>query len=120
MKGKWNKPATEENIEMLLNVVFGRDDSLFDDKDREDCEKMWKLIESGRGDRMIIVPANLAGFFYEKNIMLGSPMEISKTLFGNDKQRNNINKGKSNDSDNPLRDVKQFLSKYIDKLIRNK
>ena len=117
-KGNWKQPATAENIEQLLNTVFGKDKSLLDEEDVDKCEKMWALVEGGGGDRMVIVPANLAGFFKEENLLKGSPKEISNALFDNSNQVNNINKGNSNRCSNDFDAVIPFLKKYIDKIIR--
>ena len=116
--GKWKQPATAENIELLLNTVFGRDTSSMDDGDASLCEKMWTLVEGGSGERMLIVPANLAGFFSEENLLAGSPTEISNDLFGNGTHVNNINKGNSNRCSKAFSEVIPFLRKYIDKMIR--
>ncbi len=120
-KGNWKSPATSENIKQLLNTIFGRDMSLLENGDEQLCEKMWALVEGGSGERMLIVPANLAGFFSEENLLAGSPTEISNALFGIDKnQVNNINKGKGTPGNcsNAFIAVIPFMRKYIDKVIR--
>ena len=116
--GKWKAPATIDNVTLLLNTVFGRDLSSLDKGDEPLCKKMWALVENGSGNRMEIVPANLAGFFSEENLLVGSPMEISNDLFGNGKQNNNINKGNSQRCCSAFYDVIPFLKKYIDRIIR--
>ena len=80
---------------------------------------MWALVEGGSGDRLLIVPANLAGFFSEENLLAGSPTEISNDLFGNGSHVNNINKGHSSRCSKALSEVIPFLRKYIDKMIRH-
>lgn len=117
-KGNWKQPATADNIETFLNAIFGKDTSLLDEGDVDKCEKMWSLVEGGGGDRMEIVPANLAGFFSEENLLAGSPKEISTALFGNGNQVNNINKGNSNRCSVAFRGVIPFIKKYIDKILR--
>lgn len=120
-KGNWKSPATSENIKQLLNTIFGRDTSLLENGDELLCEKMWALVEGGSGERMLIVPANLAGFFSEENLLAGSPLEISNDLFAKDKnQVNNINKGKGTPGNcsKAFIEVIPFMRKYIDKVIR--
>ena len=117
-KGYWKQPATAENITLLLNSVFGKDTSLLDEGDDALCEKMWALVEGGGGDRMVIMPANLAGYFAEENLLAGSPKEISNALFDNGNQVNNINKGNSNRCSAAFKGIIPFLKKYIDKIIR--
>ena len=116
--GNWKLPATADNIEVLLNAVFGKDISLYDEDDANQCEKMWALIEGGRGDRKLIISANLAGFFSEENLLTGTPKEISNDLFGNDNLINSINDGKRNNRSNAFDDVISFIIKYINKIIR--
>ena len=120
-KGNWKQPANADNIELLLNTVFGKDISLLDEGDVDKCEKMWALVEGGRGnDRIIIVSAKLAGFIGREENLIKSdgPKAISDELFGkHNNQVNAINKGKlgcSNDFDAVI----PFLKKYIDKIIR--
>lgn len=116
--GNWKQPATAENMELMLNTVFGRDTSLLDDAYVPQCEKMWALVEGGSGDRLLIVPANLAGFFSEENLLAGSPTEISNDLFGNGSHVNNINKGHSSRCSKAFGEIIPFLRKYVDKMIR--
>ncbi len=119
--GNWKQPATAENVELLLNAVFGRDLSSLDEGDETQCEKMWALVENGKGkDRKVIVAAKLAGFLgREENLMkVDGPKAISDDLFGKaNNQVSAINKGKlgcSSDFDAVI----PFLKKYIDKIIR--
>ena len=92
---------------------------MLDDSDAVECEKMWAFAEKGGGDRMVIVPANLAGFFRDENLLVGSPKQISDDLFGrNNNQSNNINKGNSGYRSNAFEEVIPFLKKYTDKIIR--
>ena len=118
-KGNWKQPASIENVTMLLNTIYGRDMSLLEEGDESHCEKMWSLVESGRGDRIVTIQANLAGFFSEENLLFGSPKEISNDLFGKgNNQCNNINKGNSLRCSNAFSEVTPFLRKYVDKMIR--
>lgn len=116
--GNWKTPATADNIELLMNVIFGKDKSLLEEGDVDNCENMWALIEGGSGDRMVIMPANLAGYFAEENLLAGSPKVISNALFGNGNQVNNINKGNTNRCSAAFTVIIPFLKKYIDKIIR--
>ena len=117
-RGNWKQPATVDNVELLLNTVFGKDTSLLDKEDVVKCEEMWSLLEKGRGNRMVIIPANLSGFFSEENLLIGSPKEISDELFGkSNNQSNSINDGKSNSCSGTFGAVIPFLKKYIGKII---
>lgn len=116
--GNWKLPATAENVTQLLNTVFGKDMSLLDKEDVPFCEKMWALVERGTGERMVIIPGNLAGFFSEENLLAGSPTAISKDLFGNNKHINNINKGNSTRCSQSFTEVIPSLKKYTNKIIR--
>lgn len=117
--GDWKAPATAENVTLLLNTIFGRDVSLLEDGDEQLCEIMWTLVEGGSGNRMEVVPANLAGFFLEENLLNGSPKTVSNDLFGkSNNQSNNINKGNSSRCSNAFSEVITFLTKYTNKIIR--
>ena len=117
-KGNWKQPATADNIEQFLNTLFGKDTSSLEEGDEAQCEKMWALVEGGGGDRMVIMPANLAGFLKEENLLKGSPKEISNALFDNGNQVNNINKGNSNRCSAAFKETIPFIKKCIDKIIR--
>lgn len=117
-KGIWKLPATKENIVFLLNTLFGNNVSSLDDEDVFMCKKMWALVEEGRGDRKMIVSANLAGFFADENLLDGTSTDISKDLFGNNNMVNNINDGKKNNRSNAFDEVIPFLTKYTNKIIR--
>lgn len=117
--GQWKEPATSDNIAQLLNAVFGRDLSSLDESDKDQCERMWAWAEGSSGNRMEIVPANLAGFFSEENLLSGSPKEISNDLFGmSNNQSNNINKGYSKRCSIAFKEVLPFLKKYTAKIVR--
>lgn len=120
LKGNWKKPATEDNVEQLLNTVFGRDVSLLDEEDVALCEDMWALVEKRRGGYVKeMFPANLAGFFHDENLLIGSSKEIRDELFGkNNNQTNNYNKGKKGNRSEAFEKVIPFLKKYINKIIR--
>ena len=117
-KGDWKHPATAENVAQWLNVVFGNDLSQLEKGDAAECEKVWTWVEGGRGDRVVIVSANLAGLLREEYWKKAGPAEISTILFGNNKQKNNISKGKEISSDNSkYKEVIPFLKKYMQKII---
>ena len=118
-KGDWKQPATADNIELLLNTVFGKDTSLLDESDATECEKMWALVEKGKGkDRKVIISAKLAGYIGREENLIKSdgPKAISDDLFGkNNNQVNAINKGKKGCSED-FDAVIPFLKKYINKI----
>ena len=116
--GNWKQPATPDNIELLMNAVFGKDTSLLEDDDIAKCEDMWSFVEGGGGERMLVVPANLAGFLAEENLLAGTPKVISNDLFGNGNNVNNINKGNSKHCSKFFNGIRPFLKKYTDKIIR--
>jgi hypothetical protein len=56
---------------------------------------LWRLLESGRGDRVKIVWQNMVGYMDDKKLfkLKGSPA-LNKDFFGDDKGYTNIDKGR--------------------------
>lgn len=120
-KGNWKVPATAANIELWLKTIFGEEKSLLDESDKVECEKMWVLVESGRGaNRQEIVSGNLAGFLSDENLLVGAPSDICNDIYGkcNDRLKNYINKGTPKNCSQSFTAVIPFLKKYINKIIR--
>lgn len=96
-KGDWVKDGVTEKIKAMLRTGLGYGDTPLTGKEAELSEKMWHLLENGRGDRVRIVWQNLVGYFAEKGFFpcgKGSPA-LNKMFFGaSAEDYQNIDKGR--------------------------
>jgi hypothetical protein len=78
----------------MLKAVLGVDENL-SAQEAEQSETLWRLLESGRGDRVKIVWQNMVGYLDDKKLfrLKGSPA-LNKDFFGDDKGYTNIDKGR--------------------------
>lgn len=90
-KGDWMNGVTAEQIKEFLQTVL------------QQSEGLWKLLESGRGDRVAIVWQNIVGYLDEKGFLKlkGSPA-LNRDFFGNEKNYSNIDKGRPRNQDNGM------------------
>lgn len=119
--GNWKQPATEDNIEQLLNAIFGKDVSLLDEEDVLKCEDVWDFFENGRtgnSRRLEVATANLAGYFCKENLLIGTPTTINVDLFGNNSMISSFNKGYRQECSQKFSVIIPFIEKYIIKIIR--
>ncbi len=93
-KGDWVNGITSENVKAMLKAVLGVDGNL-SAKEAELSKVLWRLLESGRGDRVTIVWQNIVGYLDDKKLFRqkGSPA-LNKDFFGDDKGYTNIDKGR--------------------------
>ena len=82
-------------LDQLLNLADKGD--WVNGKETEHSEILWRLLESGRGDRVKIVWQNIVGYLDDKKLFRqkGSPA-LNKDFFGDDKGYTNIDKGRPN------------------------
>ena len=85
---------TSENVKAMLKAALGVEENL-SEKEAELSKVLWRLLESGRGDRVKIVWQNLVGYLDDKRLfrLKGSPA-LNKDFFGDDKGYTNIDKGR--------------------------
>lgn len=112
-KGNWDIDI-KTKIEKWIKTILGVDAADLDDKDKIQTEKVWKLLESGHGDRIEIFWGYILGHLREAGIIKDQPKALAETFFASSAQRyqNNINKGKSANACNGLKDVIPFISNY--------
>ena len=93
-KGDWVNSVTSEQIKAMLKAVLGVDLNL-SAEEAEQSEMLWRLLESGRGDRVKIVWQNLVGYLDDRKLfrLKGSPA-LNKDFFSDDKGYTNIDKGR--------------------------
>ena len=96
-KGDWVNGITSEDVKAMLKIVLGQGETPLSVKETEHSEILWRLLESGRGDRVKIVWQNMVGYMDDKKLFRqkGSPA-LNKDFFGDDKGYTNIDKGRPN------------------------
>lgn len=113
-EGDWLPPATSDNVKHYLKTILGAGDECLAASDWEACANLWKLLEQGRGDRVVIVMQNLIGFFVSCGwLPKGSPA-LNKAFFGNEDGYSNIDKGNPNRTgmSEGFKSVQPILEKY--------
>ena len=83
-KGGWMNGVTADAVKTMMQQVLQK------------SEKLWQLLEKGRGDRVRIVWQNLIGYFVDRKQLpstIGAPA-LNKMFFGDDKGYTNIDKGR--------------------------
>ena len=96
-KGDWVNGVAAEHVKQMLQTVLGQGDTPLTGTEAELSEVLWRLLESGRGDRVKIVWQNMVGYMDDKKLFRqkGSPA-LNKDFFGDDKGYTNIDKGRPN------------------------
>ena len=117
-KGDWVNGITSENVKAMLKAVLGVDGNL-SAKKAELSKVLWRLLESGRGDRVKIVWQNMVGYLDDKKLfrLKGSPA-LNKDFFGDDKGYTNIDKGRPNKGlmTADFESITPLLDAYVPKL----
>ena len=96
-KGDWVNGVTSEDVKAMLKKVLGQSETPLSNNEVKQSETLWRLLESGRGDRVKIVWQNMVGYLDDKKLfrLKGSPA-LNKDFFGDDKGYTNIDKGRPN------------------------
>ena len=94
-KGDWVNGISSENVKEMLQTVLGQGEASLSEREAELSETLWRLLESGRGDRVKIVWQNMVGYLDDRKLfrLKGSPA-LNKDFFGDDKGYTNIDKGR--------------------------
>ena len=120
-KGDWILPVNSGRIKDYLKTILGASDECMATEDWKASANLWKLLEQGRGDRIVVVMQNLIGYFvYCGWLPKGSPA-LNKTFFGNEDGYSNIDKGNPNGSgmSEGFKRVLPVLEKYKSLVCKN-
>ena len=84
-----------EPVKAMLKAVLGLGETPLTGDETAMSETLWRLLENGRGDRVMIVWQNMVGYLDDKKLfrLKGSPA-LNKDFFGDDKGYTNIDKGR--------------------------
>ena len=94
-KGDWKCDEIADSVKQMLRTILGQNETPLLGNEAEQSETLWRLLESGRGDRVKIVWQNMVGYLDDKKLLRlkGSPA-LNKDFFGDDKGYTNIDKGR--------------------------
>lgn len=91
--GEWIAPATAQNIQDMFKIMLGTIGGKLTSDDAELSDKLWNLLELGKGDRVKVTFQNLIGYFISQRLLKeGSPAQ-NKKFFGDTEGYSNIDKG---------------------------
>lgn len=79
--------------------------------------KVREFFKTGRGERVVISTANIVGYLMRYQMIGGGALAISKSIFGDAEQVNNINKGKDGGASAAFTELETLLDKYRKKII---
>ena len=117
-KGDWRLPEMSEKVKQMMRAVLGIEEVELSRSEENLSEKLWILLENGRGDRVKIVWQNIVGYLDEKGFFKrkGSPA-LNKDFFGNEEGYTNIDKGRPNNNNmsQGFADVVPLLDEYLPK-----
>lgn len=95
-KGDWIEPATENGIKNFVLNALGVGSITLTADDNTRVIAMWKLLETGSGDRVTVVFQNLIGYFVSRGwLQKGSPA-LNLKFFDTKDNYSNIDKGNPN------------------------
>lgn len=118
-RGDWKHDVIADGVKKMLLTVLGQGDTPLTGKEAEISERVWQLLENGRGDRVKIVWQNLVGYLDDKKLFRqkGSPA-LNKDFFGNEEGYPNIDKGRPSreNMSSGFRDILPLLDAYVPKL----
>ena len=118
-KGDWASGVTSEDVKMMLKTVLGLGESPLTGKEAEMSETLWKLLESGRSERLRVIWQNMIGFYDDRHLLKQkSAPALNVDFFGDKDGSDNINKGRpSRDNmSSGFREVLPLLDAYVPKL----
>ena len=113
-RGDWQAPASVERVQRLIRQLLNLGDTPLSPSDRALSDKLWRLLESGRGSRAQILMQNLIGYFIHIGWLLpGSPRQ-NECFFGTREGYSNIDKGKPDgELSHGFREVIPLVEKHI-------
>ena len=94
-QGDWVDGISAELVKAMIEAVLGLGETPLTGDETAMSETLWRLLENGRGDRVMIVWQNMVGYLDDKKLfrLKGSPA-LNKDFFGDDKGYTNIDKGR--------------------------
>lgn len=120
-QGEWVAPATASSMSKMMKEVLGVVPGILNADDRLRSDTLWKLLESGRSNRVKITFQNLIGYFSTRGWLKGGSANLNRMFFGNEEGRSNIDKGvNENEMSSGFKTVIPLLDKYGPKNVSGK
>jgi len=117
-KGDWVNGITSVDVKAMLKIVLGQGEKPLTGKEAELSEKLWNLLESGRGERLRVTWQNMIGYYDDRHLLKQkSAPTLNTDFFGDKEGSDNINKGRpSRDNmSSGFREVLPLLDAYVPK-----
>ena len=118
-KGDWKHNEIADRVKQMLRMVLGLGETPLAGKEVELSEKLWNLLESGRGERLRVTWQNMIGYYDDRHLLKQkSAPTLNTDFFGDKDGSDNINKGRpSRDNmSSGFREVLPLLDAYVPKL----
>lgn len=117
-KGDWKCDEIGDGVKQMLRTILGLGETLLSSKEAELSEKLWNLLESGRGERLRVTWQNMIGYYDDRHLLKQkSAPTLNTDFFGDKEGSDNINKGRpSRDNmSSGFREVLPLLDAYVPK-----
>ena len=118
-KGDWIKDNIGELVKAMLKTVLGQGETPLKDNEVELSATFWKLLESGRSERLRVTWQNLVGYFDDNHLLKQKTAPaLNMDFFGDKIGSDNINKGRpSRDNmSSGFREILPLLDTYVPKV----
>ena len=118
-KGDWIKDHIGEQVKAMLKTVLGQGETPLKGNEAELSATFWKLLESGRSERLRVTWQNLVGYFDDNHLLKKKTAPaLNMDFFGDKIGSDNINKGRpSRDNmSSGFREILPLLDAYVPKV----
>ena len=123
-RGDWQAPATADRVKLYIRTLFGDDPVHLEADHREATRSFRAFFKGGRAgehtDRVAVSMANVVGYLMQYQLIAGGQQAVSRALFGDDSQVNNLNKGRNGEGSRAFRQLIPLLEAYRKKLLADK
>lgn len=117
-KGDWKSDEIGDGVRQMLRTILGLGETLLSGNEAELSEKLWNLLESGRGERLRVTWQNMIGYYDDRHLLKqkSAPM-LNLDFFGDKEGSDNINKGRPSreNMSSGFREVLPLLDAYVPK-----
>ena len=115
-KGDWIKDTIGEKVKEMLKTVLGQGETSLRGNEVELSVTFWKLLESGRSERLRVTWQNMVGYFDDNHLLKQKTAPaLNMDFFGDKIGSDNINKGRPSRDNMSLgfREILPLLDAYV-------